>query len=302
MIAKMIKGCGFRGAIEYDLQQDKGYLLETNMAGTDARTLAREFGQVRALRPKLNKAVCHISIGLPPGETLTDNQWKEVANDYLEKMGFHESQYVISRHTDTKHQHIHILANRITMTGDVVSDSMDYQRQEAVMRGQEKKYGLRSVTPSREVMRRALGKDEIERALRTGKAPVKQRLQQLVDAALRDRPTLDVFTTRLKSAKVEIVLNQASTGTISGVSFQLDNIRMKGSDLGKGYTWKQLKKRGVQHEQVRGRDADGKGRKQNGNRQHFGVSRDFPGREVGSSGILGHSGRDTSQRNKGHER
>ena len=28
-------------------------------------------------------------------------------------MGFTENQYVISRHTDTAHEHIHILANRI---------------------------------------------------------------------------------------------------------------------------------------------------------------------------------------------
>ena len=44
MIAKLIKGSGFRGALEYDLRQSKGYLLETNMAGDDPRTLARRAG------------------------------------------------------------------------------------------------------------------------------------------------------------------------------------------------------------------------------------------------------------------
>ena len=33
MIAKCIKGKGFRGAVEYDLQPHKSILLETNMAG-----------------------------------------------------------------------------------------------------------------------------------------------------------------------------------------------------------------------------------------------------------------------------
>jgi len=33
MSAKLIKGKGFRGALEYDLKQGKGVLLETNMAG-----------------------------------------------------------------------------------------------------------------------------------------------------------------------------------------------------------------------------------------------------------------------------
>lgn len=53
MIAKMIKGTGFRGTLEYDLRQEKGQLLDTNMAGDNPRTLARESGEVRALRPNL---------------------------------------------------------------------------------------------------------------------------------------------------------------------------------------------------------------------------------------------------------
>ena len=83
MIAKMVKGKGFRGTLEYDLRQSKGYVLDSNMAGSTARELAREFGQVRALRPNLSRAVCHVSLALAPGESLSDAQWKEVAQKYL---------------------------------------------------------------------------------------------------------------------------------------------------------------------------------------------------------------------------
>ncbi|GKG93903.1 hypothetical protein CE91St38_19110 [Desulfovibrionaceae bacterium] len=134
MIAKLVKGKGFRGALEYDLREQKGHILDTNMGGDNPRELAREFGTVRALRPNLTKAVCHVSISLPPDEKLTDDQWKDVAGKYLEGMGFKESQYVVTKHTDTEHPHIHILANRVSMAGEVVSDSRDYQRQEAIMR------------------------------------------------------------------------------------------------------------------------------------------------------------------------
>ena len=114
MIAKLVKGKGFRGALEYDLREQKGHILDTNMGGDNPRELAREFGTVRALRPNLTKAVCHVSISLPPDEKLTDDQWKDVAGKYLEGMGFKESQYVVTKHTDTEHPHI--------------------QRQEAIMR------------------------------------------------------------------------------------------------------------------------------------------------------------------------
>ena len=175
MIAKLVKGKGFRGALEYDLREQKGHILDTNMGGDNPRELAREFGAVRALRPNLTKAVCHVSISLPPDEKLTDDQWKDIAGKYLEGMGFKDSQYVVTKHTDTEHPHIHILANRVSMAGDVVSDSRDYQRQEAIMRRLEREYDLKEVTASREAERRAPTKGEIECAVRTGKHPQKWR-------------------------------------------------------------------------------------------------------------------------------
>lgn len=280
MIAKLIKGKGFRGALEYDLRQSKGYLLETNMAGDDPRTLAREFGQVRALRPKLTKAVCHVSIALPPGESLSDEQWRGVAHCYLRDMGYRDNQYVITRHTDADHQHIHILANRVRMSGEVVSDSQDYQRQETVMRRLEKELGLSMTKPSREAQRRALTKGEIEHALRTGQSSTKQQLQKLVDEAVKGEPYLDEFLGRLNAIGVEVVLNKASTGTISGISFRLDGVMMKGSDLGGGYTWANLQKRGVSYGQGRRSEEIDRGIAREGHRPHQSLDGDRTSRKA----------------------
>ena len=92
---------------------EKGILLDTNMAGENPRELAQEFGAIRELRPGLGKAVFHASLSAAPGEQLSDEQWREIGQEYLAGMGFTDNQYVISRHTDTEHEHIHILANRI---------------------------------------------------------------------------------------------------------------------------------------------------------------------------------------------
>lgn len=260
MIAKLVKGKGFRGALEYDLREQKGHILDTNMGGDNPRELAREFGAVRALRPNLTKAVCHVSISLPPDEKLTDDQWKDVAGKYLEGMGFKESQYVVTKHTDTQHPHIHILANRVSMKGEVVSDSRDYQRQEALMRRLEREYGLKEVTPSREAERRAPTKGEVECAVRTGKPSTKMALQNLVDKALHNQPDYAEFIRRLEKSGVEVLPNIASTGRISGISYRQNDIIMKGSDLGKGYSWAGLQKRGLTYEQDRSHSADDRGR------------------------------------------
>ena len=251
MIAKSIKGKSFRGVVAYDLQEGKSVLLETNMAaGTQGtvREFAAEFGLVRALRPSLNKAVCHVSLSLHPDEKLSDDKWCYVAKDWLEGMGYNNNQFIVSRHTDTEHPHIHILVNRISLDGSVVSDSNDYKRQELIMRNLEKEYGLVRVPSSHEVGRKAPTKGEVEHSLRTNQPSVRMNLQNIIDSTLSANASFPDFVKSLSQQGIDTKLNQASTGTISGISFAMNGVAFKGSQLGKGYTWKSLEKRGLIYE------------------------------------------------------
>lgn len=250
MIAKIHKGRGFRGLLEYALRESKGYLLDTNMGGDTPHSLSREFGQIRALHPT-TKPVFHVSIALSPNDRLTDEQWKETAERYVCDMGFGACQYVVAKHTDAPHPHIHIIINRVALDGTLVSDSKDYQRQERIMRHLEKEYGLKPVSPSRESQRRRATKGELERALRTGTPSTKMLLQKMIDLVLAGKPDLPGFIARLDALGVQTRPNMAKTGRISGIRFTLDAITMKGSDLGRGYTWAGLQKRGLSHEQIR---------------------------------------------------
>ena len=168
MIAKAVKGRGFRGAIAYDLGKDAGRILDTNMPGESVPELSAEFGAIRKLRPNLERAVLHVSLSAAPGEKLTDAQWSDISRRYLAGMEFLDNQYLVTRYTDTEHEHIHILANRITSRGGVVSDSLDYQRQEALMRAIELEYGLQQLAPTIKSPRRAPTIGEIENQVRTG--------------------------------------------------------------------------------------------------------------------------------------
>lgn len=250
MIAKAIKGRGFRGALEYNLK--KGRIIDSNMAGQDPRSLAAEFGSVRRLRPSVGKAVFHVSLSAAPGESLTDEQWQEIALRYLQGMGFDNNQFVVIRHTDTEHEHVHVIANRIRVDGSVVSDSQDWKRQEAIMRQIERDFGLQQVAPSAEAERKAPTKGEIERALRTGEPSTKQRLQQLCDAAAMGCTSFSEYVDRLEAVGVEVVpVVQLGGAKLSGLSYRLDGVIMKGSDLGKAYTAAGIQKRGISYEQGR---------------------------------------------------
>jgi len=259
MIAKAIKGKRFCGALEYDLKKEQGRIIDTNMDGRSPRELAAEFGEIRKLRPNLGKAVLHVSLAASPGEHLTDAQWVQIGQYYINGMGLNQSQYVMSRHTDTEHEHIHMVVNRIQFDGKVTTDSHDYRRQEFLMRALERELGLRQVESSAKTERRAATKGEIEEGLRSGKPSTRQQLQQLCDAAAKDCDTFKLYAERLEVAGVDLVPVLQLDGTkMSGLSYRLDGVMMKGSDLGKRYSPAGLAKHGVSY--VKERDYEAVGR------------------------------------------
>jgi Ti-type conjugative transfer relaxase TraA len=147
VIGKIIKGKGFGGAVRYAMQKDDGAarLIGTNLVAdrNDADALAAEMAEHAAmLRPDVEKAVQHVSLSAAPGERLTDEQWRRVAEAYMEKMGFKDNQYVLVRHADTGHDHVHLIMNRVSMSGDLVSTQYDYRRQEIALDQIEREQGL----------------------------------------------------------------------------------------------------------------------------------------------------------------
>ena len=47
----------------------------------------------------------------------------KLAKEYLEKLGIRDTQFAITKHTDRKHPHLHIIANLVDNNGKAISDS-----------------------------------------------------------------------------------------------------------------------------------------------------------------------------------
>jgi len=235
-------------------------IIGGNLSGHNGRELAREFADFRALRPEVKNAVHHASISAQPGEKLTVEQWREIAGAYVREMGYERSCYVVVQHRDEPQEHVHIIASNITIDGKVVEQYRNYKQAEKIMRRVEERYDLRRVSPSHEVERRTPTRGEMEGFARTGEMSARMRLQDTVDRAMKgasaERPlTATAFVERLDKAGVKINPNVQGTGRVSGIVFERDGVAMKGSDLGKGYGWQGLIKRGLGYEPERDRAA-----------------------------------------------
>jgi hypothetical protein len=257
MTADQVKGKGFRGALNYNLEKvNKGVAkwLDTSFAQNDERTIMEEVKMIRVLRPNLAKYFYHTSVNFPPHENLKDEQMVSIAKDYLEAMGFDQHQYAIFRHFDADHPHMHILVNRIGYDGTVLSDSKDYQRSEQILRKLEKQYGLTEVISSRQAKERAMTKNELEMMKRTDEPSVKMKLQVTIKNILNQTPTAEQFIKHLEAQGINVVFNQASTGLVSGISYGYDGMQFKGAHLGNAYKWQAVKTT-INYEQERDRTA-----------------------------------------------
>ncbi|QLG46612.1 relaxase/mobilization nuclease domain-containing protein [Costertonia aggregata] len=256
MIAKQIIGKDFYGLLAYNqkkVELGDAVVLDANIDLGSAVEMTDEFNVIRQLRPRLGKAVYHVSLNLPHGEELNDNQFVSMGEDYLKGMGFDDNQYIIYRHDDQSHRHIHIVANRIKFSGELVSDSKNYERSERLVRKLENKYAL-SQLPDPTIRRKsALTQKEVEKAIRTGNAPIKSILQQQLGAALKSSINTEEFLQQLRSKGIRPKFNiSKTTGRVSGVSFKYEGVIYKGSSLGRQYSWNNIIKQ-IDYEQIRDR-------------------------------------------------
>lgn len=241
-------------ADEYEPGQ-RHRIIGGNMSGQTPRELEREYNLVWELRPNVEKPVHHASLSAGENDRLTVVQWQEVDDLYVEKMGLQNSPYIFLQHKWSAKDHTHIVSSRVDFDGQVVSEWRSKERAELVMREIEEKFGLERLPMSREVLRAAPTRGEKEVFERTGHLSVKLSLQGHVEQALRDQPTATEFIKKLQRVGVDVIPYMQSTGRVSGVTFQQGEELMKGSDLGRGFSWGGLQKRGLDYDHERDRMA-----------------------------------------------
>lgn len=244
MKAKISKGAGFRGVVNYLLDKERGEIIGGNMAATTQAGLSAEFGAVRCQRPDIAKPVWHVSLSLPPGDSLTAEQWREVAADFLRKMNAKDNQYCIVQHRDKAHQHVHIVLNRVTTNGGVwYADRDVYRAIEATRQLEAEKDYLRPTSDrdytdkkfratKREDARRAKGQD-------IPRQQVHDVIRRVIDTAPRKLTTRE-FIAELQKEGIEVRPNIASTGRVNGFSFSMGEHKYTGSKV--NAKWAQLQK------------------------------------------------------------
>ncbi len=257
MIGNITRGNNFRGLLEYLLYKEKSYCLDSNIELPREKSLlvpqerylvhqyAYQFNQVATQKPELKRPVYHVSLSLPPGEHLTDEQWKQVGDRYLQQRGFGNCQYVLVRHNDRGHEHCHIVTSRVDRDGQVVEIDWDYYKSQEVIRPIERDYNLTQIENSWECDRSQRSQAEIQLLEIKQEPSVRRTLQQTIDRIAAQEPSMVELVEQLSNEGIKVQTHQRGETQI-GISYQLDGISYPGYKLGKAYSFPGLQKhRGI---------------------------------------------------------
>ncbi|MNS34476.1 Relaxase/Mobilization nuclease domain protein [compost metagenome] len=155
MIAKIGKGSNMYGAILYNQQKvDKengAVLLLNKIPDTiDGRYSTQYFNKCfepyLSANLKTEKTVRHISLNPDPSDKVSDEQFAEMAQEYMERMGYGNQPYIVFKHTDIDRTHIHIVSTCVGIDGKKIPDDYDHPRSMAICRDLEQKYKLHKAT------------------------------------------------------------------------------------------------------------------------------------------------------------
>lgn len=235
MIAKIVKGAGAKGIVDYILDREKGASLidHDGVLVSDSGSIARSFIAQSKLNPKVGKFIGHVSLSFSGQDLprLTDELMVRISREYMQKMGISDTQYIIGRHHDKEHPHVHIAFNRIDNNGRTISDRNDRYRSERVCKELTRKYGLYF----------AEGKEQVNRHRLKEPDRTKYELYSLLKAEVGRCGDWDTLTANLRKLGVEVRFKyKGRTDEIQGVVFGKNGYSFNGSKIDRQFSYSKI--------------------------------------------------------------
>ena len=236
MIAKIIKGTNFSGVVSYMLSKREGQVkvLQANgVRSSFPNDIAHDFNLQASMRPSVQKPVCHtiLSFSAHDSERLTDATMVKIANEYLHKMGYGDTQSLIVRHSDRQHPHLHICINRIGNDGKTISDCNEKYRSMKICRELTNRYGLTL----------GEGKMAVNRHRLRGEDKLRYEIFDAIKAVLPKSKNWKEFVENLdKQGITTRFKTKGNTDVVQGIIFEKGGCSFSGSKIDRSCSFSRL--------------------------------------------------------------
>ncbi len=236
MISKPVPADSFYHTCRYICQKPGAeVLIAEGVRSHNYKVMAEDFIRQQQLRPTKEKACFHSILSFHPKEKPSDEIMMEIARKYLEGLGFVNTQFSVSKHTDKAHPHLHVVANMVDNNGKAISDSWIGLRGKKIAQQLTREYNL---IPAIE---KDLSLTHVE-AMSEAEA-IKYKIYQTIAENLPSCRTMDDLEKRLLSQGIEVQYKyKGQTQEKQGISFKMGNVCFKGSQVDRKYSLAGLQK------------------------------------------------------------
>ena len=226
----------FKGCVNYVLDKEQATLLHAEGVLTESKQdIIRSFCTQTEMNPNLKKPVGHIALSYSAVDApkLTDEKMIQLAQEYMHEMKITDTQYIIVRHQDREHPHVHIVFNRIDNNGKTISDKNDMYRNEQVCKKLKARHGLYF----------AKGKEQVKQHRLKEPDKSKYEIYTAVKNEIRKSRNWQQLQEQLTEKCISIQFkHKGQTNEIQGISFSKGEYTFKGSEIDRSFSFSKLDK------------------------------------------------------------
>ena len=209
MIAKIHTGNNFGGLVNYAndiVKKDAVVVASYGVSLTSNAAITASFKAQAKARPGVKNFVGHISLSFSPNDKdkVNNDLMAQIAREYMRRMGIVNTQFVVFRHQDQPHPHVHIVYNRVNNEGDAIMGDCNFRKSAAITKALTREYGLTF----------GKGKKNVRRERLKGKDVIKYRIYDEVNASLKQ----DLCKV-LSPKGISLDFVRDSDGSVCGVTF-----------------------------------------------------------------------------------
>ena len=232
-------------ALDYIFREDKlgSRLAFHNLCSREPKTIHEEMKVVSDYNSRCRNKFLRIEIGIAPQDEkkLPVSELMRIAHLFAKQMGLDNHQWVAVTHKDADNRHIHIIANRISLYGEVYDTTFVSNRAARVAEEISRSKGL---TIAKEV--------KAERQHQKAKAnpmreQTKQQIQKICYALLEKYKSTGItghsmFLYDLNKSGVTIERLKNKQGKVYGLKFSYCDQTFKASEIGREFGYRSLQK------------------------------------------------------------
>ena len=232
-------------ALDYIFREGKlgSRLAFHNLCSREPKAIYEEMKVVSDYNSRCRNKFLRIEIGIAPQDEkkLPVSELMRIAHLFAKQMGLDNHQWVAVTHKDTDNMHIHIIANRISLYGEVYDTTFVSNRAARVAEELSRKYGM---TIAKEVKtEKRHQKEKTNPTREQTKKEVQQICYVLLDKYKGTGVTgHSMFLYDLNKNGVVIERMRNKQGKIYGLKFSYAGQSFKASEIGREFGYRSLQK------------------------------------------------------------